>query len=177
MPDCPACPAAELGPTQLTEGLAALGCADCGGALLSLVAYREWIERAQPAEAPDEPHAQVAIEDSPDAILCPKCRAVMVKYRIAADLDNRLDHCPHCLEIWLDRGEWQIVEALARAGHLSAILTAPWQRRIVADQSEDMAEVRLREKLGTDYARFREVQRWLDDHPARDLILARLHRR
>ena len=40
----------------------------------------------------------------------------MSKYRINADKTNRLDYCPHCEEIWLDDGEWQLVEGLVLAG-------------------------------------------------------------
>ena len=73
--------------------------------------------------------------DPPDSIgakKCPKCRSLMSKYRISADKTNRLDYCPHCEEIWLDDGEWQLVEGLVIAGDFTRVFTQAWQYAVRA---------------------------------------------
>jgi Zn-finger nucleic acid-binding protein len=177
MADCPTCKQQGLRHTLLEDGLPALGCGNCEGTLLSLVAYRRWKETAlkEPREFSSQP--EIVAVDSKRAVTCPKCRGVMIKYRISSDVDNRLDYCGHCEEIWLDKGEWDLVEAVARSGRLFKILTRPWQRRILDEQTAEMELMRLQEKLGDDYERFREIKDWLDAHPARDEIIAQFHRR
>ena len=39
---CPTCSANELRATTLTEGLPAQSCPECRGAVLPLIAYRDW---------------------------------------------------------------------------------------------------------------------------------------
>lgn len=46
---CPSCNNSDLKPTRIDEGLSAMGCSQCGGAYISLLYYRDWVER-HPAE-------------------------------------------------------------------------------------------------------------------------------
>src|SRR5262245_9998254 len=114
MAQCPQCEGSVLVHTLLTADLAAYSCGKCLGTLVSLVAYRAWRERAPQAALRAGPAAvpDTTPPDSVGAKSCPKCRSVMSKYRISAERTNRLDYCPHCEEIWLDEGEWQLVESL-----------------------------------------------------------------
>lgn len=172
---CPSCTDQPLNHTLLADGLAGLGCRRCQGTLLSLVTYRRWQEKAPPGVP--RSNAAFTAAESTDALHCPKCRALMTKYRISSDVSNRVDYCAHCEEIWLDRGEWSLVEAFARSGELAGIVTQPWQRRIREARTADLREERLREALGEDFERFRQFRDWLRKHPARDEILAQLHLR
>jgi Zn-finger nucleic acid-binding protein len=163
---------------MLTEGLAGYSCGRCLGTLVSLVAYRAWRERAASHELPAAT-AAVADNAAPDSIgakKCPKCRSLMSKYRISAERANRLDYCPHCEEIWLDDGEWQLVESLVMSGEFSKVFTQAWQYAVRAGITGAMEEQRLRELLGEDYDRFAEFARWLVRQPARQEILAQLAR-
>ncbi len=124
--------------------------------------------------------AAVADVDPPDSIgakKCPKCRSLMSKYRVTADKTNRLDYCPHCEEIWLDEGEWQLVEGLVLAGDFTKVFTQAWQYAVRAGLSSAMEEQRLRELLGNDYERVVQFASWLQAQPAKNEILARLLRR
>lgn len=177
---CPQCDHSILVHTLLTDNLAGYSCGKCLGTLVSLVAYRAWREsaagqsalRATPAAVPD-----VEPPDSIGAKKCPKCRALMSKYRINADKTNRLDYCPHCEEIWLDEGEWQLVEGLVMTGEFTRVFTQAWQYAVRSGMSDAMEEQRLRELLGADHARVIEFARWLGTQSARQEILARLARR
>ena len=163
---------------MLTENLPAYSCGKCLGTLVSLVNYRAWRERADRA-LPSTPSAEPDM-DAPDSIAaknCPKCRSLMSKYRISAGKSNRLDYCPHCEEVWLDDGEWQLVEGLATNGDFAKVFTQAWQYSVSADISQGMEEHRLRELLGPDYSRVMDFSEWLDAQPAKTEIIARLAKR
>jgi Zn-finger nucleic acid-binding protein len=164
---------------MLTENLAAYSCGMCLGTLVSLVAYRAWRERAASGSIEATPTAEPEADapDSPGAKKCPKCRSLMSKYRISAGKTNRLDYCPHCEEVWLDEGEWQLVEGLATAGEFTKVFTQAWQYAVRAGISHEMEGQRLRELLGADYERFLEFARWLQSQPAKQEIIAQLTRR
>jgi Zn-finger nucleic acid-binding protein len=176
---CPQCDHSVLVHTLLTENLAAYSCGKCLGTLVSLVSYRAWREsvagrdarRATPMAIPDtEP------PDSIGAKKCPKCRSLMSKYRINADKANRLDYCPHCEEIWLDDGEWELVEGLVVAGDFAKVFTQAWQYAVRSGLTTAMEEQRLRELLGGDYERVAQFAAWLQSQPAKQEILARIAR-
>jgi len=177
---CPQCDHSVLVHTLLTDNLAGYSCGKCLGTLVSLVAYRAWRESAAGRESLHHTPAAVADVDPPDSVgakKCPKCRSLMSKYRINADKTNRLDYCPHCEEIWLDDGEWQLVEGLVAAGDFAKVFTQAWQYAVRASVSSAMEEQRLRELLGDDYERVAKFEEWLQTQEAKAEIIARLGRR
>jgi Zn-finger nucleic acid-binding protein len=176
---CPQCDHSVLVHTLLTDNLAGYSCGHCLGTLVSLVAYRVWRERSEGNDLPTstpmaEPES--APPDSIGAKKCPKCRSLMSKYRIRSDKTNRLDYCPHCEEIWLDEGEWRLVEGLVASGEFTKVFTQAWQYAVRAGVTAAMEEERLRELLGGDYERVAEFAEWVQSQPARAEILARLGR-
>jgi Zn-finger nucleic acid-binding protein len=176
---CPQCDHSVLVHTLLTEDLAGYSCGNCLGTLVSLVAYRAWRESPARGELPATPTAEPDSEppDSIGAKKCPKCRSVMSKYRIRSDKTNRLDYCPHCEEIWLDEGEWELVEGLVTSGEFTKVFTQSWQFAVRAGITSAMEEQRLRELLGNDYERVAEFAEWLRSQPAKQEILAKLQRK
>ena len=176
---CPQCDHSILVHTLLTDGLAGYSCGKCLGTLVSLVAYRAWREHAARGAIRETPPATPDADaaDSIGAKKCPKCRSLMSKYRINAEKTNRLDYCPHCEEIWLDDGEWELVEGLVISGEFARVFTQAWQRAVGSGVTQAMQEQRLRNLLGEDFQRFEEFARWLLSQPARQEILAQLARR
>jgi Zn-finger nucleic acid-binding protein len=168
---CPQCDDSVLVHTMLTEGLAGHSCGKCLGTLVSLVTYRAWRERQPRGAAASTPAAVADAADSIGAKKCPKCRSLMSKYRISADRQNRLDYCPHCEEIWLDDGEWELVESLVTAGDFARVFTQAWQYSVRAGVTAAMQEQRLRELLGGDYERVNRFAEWVNAQPARTEIL------
>lgn len=167
---CPYCKDRELNPTRIEQDLPALGCEHCGGTLLSLVSYRHWRER-QPAHDAADGDAPVEVKDTPLALQCPKCEHFMTKFRLSADTRNHVDLCVHCDEVWLDNGEWRLIDSLALAGSLTRVFTQPWQSHVRHVEAERRAEERWAERLGTDYERAREVLAWLNGRDnARDVL-------
>jgi Zn-finger nucleic acid-binding protein len=177
MAQCPQCTDSPLVHAMLTEDLAAYSCGRCLGTLVSLVSYRAWREKAGRGPLPAVtalPEADAA--DSVGAKNCPKCRSLMSKYRISAARRNRLDYCAHCEEVWMDDGEWQLVEGLATSGEFTKVFTQIWQHSVRADLGLAMEAQRLRELLGEDHARVEQFAEWLQSQPAKQEILARLSR-
>ena len=175
---CPVCRSNELTPARLRDDLPAQGCTGCGGILLSLVTYVDWRDRhpevhLAPGSTPNIPAAEVP--DSRHALLCPKCRGLMTKYRLSADARNVLDLCAHCDEVWFDKGEWTQLEHLARTGQLSRVFSDRWQQQVRKSEAAQRAEQRYEEQLGSDYAEMRELRDRLRKHPAAKSILAYLY--
>jgi Zn-finger nucleic acid-binding protein len=180
MASCPQCADSPLVHAMLAEGLPAYSCGKCLGTLVSLVTYRAWRESASGKRALQGVEAHAPDVDAADSIAaknCPKCRSLMSKYRFSVGRTNRLDYCPHCEEIWLDEGEWQLVESLAASGEFAKIFTQAWQFALRGELTEAMHEERLRQLLGDDYSRVKQFADWLESQPARPEILARLARR
>jgi len=166
--------------TLLTDNLAGYSCGKCLGTLVSLVAYRAWRESAAGRDALRATPAAIADVDPPDTVgakKCPKCRSLMSKYRFSADKTNRLDYCPHCEEIWLDDGEWELVEGLVISGEFARVFTQVWQYAVRSGITGAMEEQRLRALLGADFERVAAFGEWLQTQPAKQEILAKLARR
>jgi Zn-finger nucleic acid-binding protein len=180
MAQCPQCADSPLVHAMLAEGLPAYSCGKCLGTLISLVTYRAWRESAAGRHALQGVATKAPDVDAPDSIVaknCPKCRSLMSKYRFSAGKSNRLDYCPHCEEIWLDDGEWQLVEGLAASGEFAKVFTQAWQSSVIASMVNDTEKQRQRELLGPDFARVGEFAEWLRRHPQRAVILAIISRR
>lgn len=177
MADCPSCSHAGLKHTLLSDALPAHTCPSCDGLLVSLVAYRRWRETDHAPPKSSQLPNDVSVDDSKDAIACGKCRKLMTKFRISADSPNRIDYCAGCEDVWLDEGEWDLIEALAGSDHLATILTQPWQRRVIVESVEKMKHERLKTLLGSDYDKVMGLNDWLTDHTSRDVILTYLRRK
>ena len=114
------------------------------------------------------------VPDTQDVITCGKCRNLMTKYRISADSRNRIDLCAKCEDVWLDDGEWELIETLVGSHELANITSQPWQHKVTSDTVDKMASERLSKELGDDYQRIFELREWLEEHPSRFEILAYL---
>ncbi len=178
MATCPRCPDTGLQHTLVSDSLPAHACPSCDGLLVGLVAYRRWRETHGTASTPAAGSTgTLAADDARDALSCSKCRRIMTKYRISPDAPNRIDFCAGCEDIWLDDGEWEMVELLAGSDHLANIVTQPWQYRLRGEALEKMERKRLAARLGDDFDKVRELANWLHDHEARDEIFAYLLRK
>ena len=174
--NCPKCRTVSLSPVKLERGLSAMGCPSCGGAVVSLLSYRDWLELFAP-QAPDGGHGlsgrePVDGQETHIALNCPKCKRLMVKYRIAVDMESRLDFCVNCDEVWLDAGEWELLKAMELERRMPMVLTEVWQRRVREQEREDNLDQRLMKFVSrADLVKARKVRQWLQDHPNKSEIL------
>jgi Zn-finger nucleic acid-binding protein len=174
---CPNCNNKQpLEATTLDARLPALNCPDCHGMLLSLIAYRDWREKnPAPAHAAQDIGEASDVEDSVQLLRCPHCKGFMTKFRFSADAKNQIDLCDRCDVVWLDHGEWSLVEHLARNGQLAKVFDAHWQKRLREEQGRRRAEDRWRIQLGEDYDKARELRTWLALHPKGKELVAYLY--
>ena len=177
---CPCCKNADLTPTMIEQNLPAMACSTCNGSLVSLLYYRHWAETQRPALDADTAQVVVETNDTTAALHCPKCQRIMTKYRLTGNVANRLDVCARCDEVWLDKGEWELLESLQLNLKIAAVFTDTWQRRI-RQQSSDEARRRtfVRVVGEEDARRVEEFRDWLNAHQHRPEIMAYLylHRR
>jgi Zn-finger nucleic acid-binding protein len=172
---CPRCKTPDLVPTMIEEYLAAMGCTECQGSLVSLLYYRHWAETQKPDDAP--PAVVTPPRDTTTALTCPKCSRVMTKYRLAGSVENRLDVCSTCDEAWLDAGEWELLEQLKLSHKMPAIFTDSWQRRIREEKTEETRLAILKRMIGeAGAAKVEEFRAWLRGQKQKSTILTYLYR-
>lgn len=176
---CPRCKTPDLQPTMIEEHLPAMGCAECQGSLVSLLYYRHWIETQKPPADFTSTHATATVEttDTTTAITCPKCSRVMTKYKLTGRVSNRVDVCVLCDEAWLDRGEWELLEALQLSHKMPSIFTEEWQRRIRRELTEETRRSILTRTIGAEaFSRVEDFKAWLARNKHKPDIMVYLYR-
>jgi len=165
---CFSCKESELLPVKLEPGLPALGCNDCGGVYIDLLTYREWNEDRDDDETEKTEGALIEASESDTALICQRCRKIMLKFKISGATDNYVDLCSTCDDAWLDQGEWQLLNQLQLEGKLTEIVTRPWQKHIRQERAASSLENRFKEELGEDdFDRAKNYASWLKSHPKR----------
>lgn len=169
--ECPSCNGYNLKPIKLEFGLPARICSKCGGLLINLLSYRNWLDTA-PEEIPLPQDAKIEAEEKVKPYFCKKCARIMLKYKISAESNNHIDLCTNCDEAFLDHGEWNILKYLKLHKKLAKIFTDPWQRKIATETENKNMENRFNEMLGsTDYQKLKETKAWIQSHEkSSDLI-------
>jgi Zn-finger nucleic acid-binding protein len=175
---CPRCNTHDLKPTMIEEYLPAMACGNCHGSFVSLLYYRHWAETQKPpAEATQPPSTHVETDDATGALRCPKCSRIMMKYKVSGAVSNRLDVCTSCDEAWLDKGEWELLEALQLSHKMPTIFTDAWQRRIRNELSEDTRRTILTRTIGAESAaKVEEFRKWLAENDHKGDILVYLYK-
>jgi hypothetical protein len=172
---CPRCKTPDLAPTMIEEYLAAMGCDECHGSLVSLLYYRHWAETYKPDAAPTP--TTTPPRDTTTALKCPKCSRLMAKYRLLGSVDNRLDVCATCDEAWLDGGEWELLEQLQLSHKMPSIFTDSWQRRIREEKTEETRSAILKRTIGeASAAKVEAFRAWLNAQKQKSTILTYLYR-
>ncbi len=174
---CPRCSTHDLKPTMIEEYLPAMACGNCDGSLVSLLYYRHWAETQKPPETGAAAMTEVETDDTTGALRCPKCARIMTKYKVSGSVANRLDVCSSCDEAWLDKGEWELLEALQLSHKMPAIFTDAWQRRIRHELTEETRRGILTRTIGAeDAAKVEEFRTWLAENRHKTDILVYLYK-
>lgn len=169
---CPKCDNHALSPTKLEHGLPAMSCKKCGGILLSILSYRDWLEGQPVFTKQQETAAPIKISNTKHVIKCTKCRKLMTKYRVAAEIENQIDLCLDCADVWFDDGEWNLLGQMGLQDHFTVVFNSPWQNKIKAEQSQHKYLDELKEHLGDDnYAKTLEFKNWIEGHEYKEDIL------
>ncbi|MCP4350376.1 MAG: hypothetical protein GY795_33325 [Desulfobacterales bacterium] len=173
---CPTCNKNSLKPIKIEAGLPGAGCIYCGGVLISLLTYRNWLEHIKNQGGlqidSNKANAEVTTEDSKNALLCPKCTRIMLKYRISSASENYADLCPYCAETWLDSGEWMLLIQLEIHDKLPTIFTEPWQKQIRKERAAIMYSAKYEEQFGEDdYREIKKIREWIYNHPEKEKMM------
>jgi Zn-finger nucleic acid-binding protein len=159
--DCPSCKTHPLRPAIIEEGLPGYTCKNCRGVLFDILAYRMWVQKKPDASTSTVIGTEPAA-DSREAVLCPKCTRIMMKYHISGEVENRLDLCSYCGELWLDSGEWHLLDQLGLLSGIPQILSEPWQKSVRMEQVEQSIENKFENLLGTeDYRKIKAFKEWM----------------
>jgi Zn-finger nucleic acid-binding protein len=174
---CPRCKTLDLKPTMIEEYLPAMSCGTCEGSFVSLLYYRHWAETQKPPAAAPAQAPSVETSESAGALLCPKCNRFMTKYKVSGRVANRLDVCATCDEAWLDKGEWELLEALQLSHKMPSIFTDEWQRRIRNELTEESRRAILARTIGPEnIAKVEDFRGWLAESEHKGDILVYLYK-
>lgn len=179
MTKCPMCKQAELHLIHHDDQPPVSECSACGGAWLRANEYARWLKTQTPgkydlADSTDASRRYPVI-DSNQAAVCPDCGHFLRKYKVASTIDFQLDRCSNCNGAWLDKNEWQVLHAAGLHDEIHFIFTQPWQKHIQNEVAARKFETIYLERFGEeDYARIKELRRWLQEHPNRNMLIAYL---
>jgi Zn-finger nucleic acid-binding protein len=170
---CPKCKKTDLHPAKIEQGLSGMGCNECNGIFLSLLYYRDWAERFFDDASNSNEVVDIAeVENTHNAMSCPKCSRIMTKYRVSSAHDNRLDLCANCDEAWLDKGEWALLKSLSLSSNIPLVFTEQWQTQVRKQVTEDNRRKRFVGLLGEDIVEEADkVRGWLKREPKKAQIL------
>lgn len=176
---CPKCKSIDLHATKMEQGLSGMGCNECKGVFVSLLYYRDWAERFLANEAESEQAEEInseEVENTHNAMSCPKCSRIMTKYRVSSEHDNRLDLCANCDEAWLDKGEWSLLKSLNLGSKMPLVFTEQWQKQVRQQVSEESRRARFVSILGEEVVEEADkIRQWMKDCPRRAQILLYLN--
>lgn len=184
--NCYQCKTDTLEPALLDGSLEALKCITCNGVHVYLSAYREWLEaqtlknsnnlRAEGSEVADN-FDFTEVENTDGALICQGCGKYTLKYLIDNEHENTINVCHSCNDIWLDRGEWQLLKYLKMQNALTEVISDPWQKRLKAEERENNFKLLYQQKLGNDFAKAEEFAQWLVTRSNKNEILHYLKER
>ena len=173
MKRCPVCKTNTLSPATLQDGLPAHRCERCQGVWISSNPYLAWLKTHGPDLPEKAARTDLPTWDTRELKLCPDCSRIITRYRVLPDQKFYLDHCNHCNGVWLDKDEWTVLVERNLHDNLNSFFTKPWQDRIRREEARGVLDKLYIEKFGADdYARLKEFQEWLAEHPQRAMLLA-----
>jgi len=178
MARCPLCRTVELQPAEFDDQLPVVECRLCGGAWLRANEYALWLKthaRETSAQPNFEAGSRVRVTDSDQAAACPDCGHFLRKYNVASAIPFKLDRCNHCNGVWLDRNEWDALRAAGLHDEINQMFTKPWQKHVQDEIMASRLEATYLQKFGAgDYEKIKEIRKWLEENPNRNMLLAYL---
>lgn len=169
--NCPSCHTDTLALQHLEDGLLCYACITCAGNLLSLSPYLDWVDQGG-HETPTSAAFESTDYDSKEALLCPKCTRIMVKFKVLADAAHSLDFCFSCEEVWLDPGEWTYLKKEGLHTQIVSVSTDIWQRKLREEVGGSIRADKFKQSIGEPaYGEAQRFKRWLETQPKREEIL------
>ena len=169
MMQCTVCKAGELKAATL-EGLCpCLQCSNCQGYWVLISDYLD----AKSLDLPIDEDLIKRFTESKKALLCPVSSTIMLKYRLSAQSEHKINLSPAANGFWLDKGLWELIKQQGLTKNLTQIFTEPGQRKIRAIIALNIFEDYYNEELGKEHhAKLKALREWLDNQPKKQEMLA-----
>lgn len=171
---CTSCKQGNLIPAYLDYLFPCHTCSHCAGNLVMLSDYLHWLEDNENPDFVQASDAVVKAEETASAMLCPKTKVLMLKYKISQHNDHRLDLSPAINAVWLDKGEWELLKQEGLAGKLNEIFTDSWQRSIRAAKTSETLALLYEKKFGANYEKIKEFKTLLAEMENKSEVIAYL---
>jgi len=169
---CPTCTNQALSPTKLEHGLPSMSCKKCNGVLLSILSYRDWLDREPKFTRKHDLSSPIETDNTRKVVTCTKCQKLMTKFKVSSDLDNQIDLCLDCADVWFDNGEWELLGQLGLQDYFTTVFNTPWQTKIREKKFQQQYLVDLKNQIGdTDFTQAETFKNWLESHVHKDDIL------
>jgi len=171
--DCPRCKDNPLHSVILEDHLEAESCHNCGGHWLGSENYYRWLDDRGEILPEKPPEVELEVNDSDKAKLCPRCRRIMLKYKVGRGTDFYLDRCGSCNGVWFDKNEWESLKTRNLHDEVHLIFSPAWQENIRRQSHAKTLDRLYEQKFGTeDYEEVKKIRAWLRDRPQRLALLS-----
>jgi len=174
MMNCTSCKAGKLMPAFLDDLFPCYTCDNCGGNFVMLSQYLVWADNNPDDSVVTNHDSEFKAEETSKAMLCPKTGRLMIKYRISAETDHRVDLSPSINAIWLDKGEWNLFKKEGIAGKLNEVFTDSWQRKIREAKSKETMQAFYENEFGEKYPSISKFREMLEQMPNKSAVIAYL---
>lgn len=99
-----------------------------------------------------------------NAIACTECKGHWIPNKT-----YYVDHCSTCGGVWLDKNEWNALEAKHLHDEIHRIFSTAWQKEVRREHVADRLDQVYRNRFGAEtYTRVNEIRDWLEGQPQRE---------
>ena len=172
---CPVCKEENFETKEIDPNLFGKVCKKCEGKWISSENYDRWLEHlgATLPELPPSGETDLTIPEFELARLCPKCRRILVKYKVGRGTSFKIDRCGNCAGVWLEADEWKTLKSRNLHDELNKIFTDHWQEEVNREETRKTLEKIYKEKFGeADYGKIKDFKSWVNAHEKSGEIIA-----
>ncbi len=168
---CTVCKTGKLSYSYLENSLPCHRCVECDGIWLKLDAYLDWLSK-QDADSAEATELSISAQDSKGVLICPETGCLMLKFKVANQLDCHVDFSSACAGLWLDAGEWDLLKQAGLMYQVNNIATEVWQSRLRKERAHSIFEEKYEKLFGEkDHQRLKELRAWLGEkEKAREML-------
>ncbi|MHC4551893.1 MAG: zf-TFIIB domain-containing protein [Planctomycetota bacterium] len=166
--NCPVCKDQALTRQPLETNLCSCACEKCKGKWVASHQYWKWKESSGKALTANKPvpGADLPVEDSTGAKLCPECGHFLRRFPVGQGLGFDLNHCGNCGGTWFDANEWENLKNRGLHDDVHKIFSEVWQNQVRSDEHTAAMEAFYKEKFGDEgYRKAVDLKAWIDTHP------------
>lgn len=142
-----------------------------------MLSYRYWLDNYELPEKGEVSVEAIDGNDTSRALACPKCHKLMHKFWLDAGHQTRVDMCTSCDEVFLDSGEWELLQELDLVSAFPQVFTDQWQNNVRRTRNKQRVDEKYQQALGDEvFNQTKTFSSWLHEQPKKNLILEYLSR-